>query len=135
MAKMRAKIGKIVSTAALAALVAAPLALGAGQADAANCSDRKLNGTLLGAAGGALLGGVVTHGSTGPIVGGLAGAVAGREVGRSGCARPTYRQPARAARPAPARNTAVRAPEPRREAPHRVYYDQYGHPIVARTGR
>src|SRR6266545_1161967 len=80
-AKM-ATIRKSISVTALASLIALPLVLSASGAEAASCHTRKFNGTLLGAAGGALLGGAVlggavSHGSTGPIVGGLAGAVVG----------------------------------------------------------
>lgn len=40
----------------------------------------KTGGTVLGAVGGAVLGGVLTHGSTGPLVGAAAGGVAGHEL-------------------------------------------------------
>jgi|KBSSwiStaDraftv2_1062776.scaffolds.fasta_scaffold42916_4 uncharacterized protein YcfJ len=115
------------SVTAMAALIAAPLALGATAADAASCSTRKVNGTLLGAAGGALLGGAVTHGATGPIVGGLAGGVVGHEIGRSGCTpRRTYYRSSRSSyRSAPARYYAPRG-EPVRKV---VYYDEYGRPV------
>lgn len=119
---------KSISVAALASLLALPLVIGAGDANAATCKTRKLNGTLLGAAGGAVLGGAVTHGSTGPIVGGLAGAVVGREVGRNGCGRTYYRSSR--ARPAQYRAAPARYQAPPRETARKVYYDQYGTPIA-----
>ena len=120
-----ARILKTFTVTAAAALLSLPLVLSPGQADAASCGTRKFNGTLLGAAGGALLGGAVTHGSTGPIVGGLGGAVVGREIGRSGCNRRTYYRSSRPAyRSAPARYHA-----PAREPVRKVYYyDEYGRP-------
>ena len=42
----------------------------------------KTTGALLGAGGGALLGGVLTKGSTGPLIGAAAGGVAGHEIAR-----------------------------------------------------
>ena len=42
----------------------------------------KTTGVLLGAGGGALLGGVLTKGSTGPLIGAAAGGVAGHEIAR-----------------------------------------------------
>jgi|GEM_PF-3239208 len=124
-----AKFRRSIPVTALAALMALPLVLGASGAEAASCHTRKFNGTLLGAAGGALLGGAVSHGSTGPIVGGLAGAVVGREIGRSGCYRRVYYRSSRAAprhyyRRAPARYYA-----PPRQSVRQVYYDPYGTPV------
>lgn len=106
----------------LAAVLALPIVVTATDADA-SCRSRKLNGTVIGGVGGALLGGAVTHGAAGPIVGGLGGAVVGHEIGRNGCNgnRRTYAtrssRSTQAARPAPA--SAVR----------KVYYDQYGNAV------
>lgn len=127
------RILKSFSLTALASLMALPLVMGPSAAEAASCSTRKFNGTLLGAAGGALVGDAVSHGSTGPIVGGLAGAVVGREIGRSGCRRTYYRssryRPAPAYyRSAPARYYAP-APQPVRKV---YYYDEYGRPYYSR---
>jgi uncharacterized protein YcfJ len=119
---------KSITVTALASLLALPLLIGAGEANAASCGTRKLNGTLLGAAGGAVLGGAVTHGSTGPIVGGLAGAVAGREIGRSGCSSRSYHSSR--ARPVYRRSAPARYQAPPRETVRKVYYDQYGTPIA-----
>jgi len=122
-----ARFTKTISLTALALLLAAPLVMTPVNADAATCGTRKLNGTLLGAAGGALAGGAVTHGSTGPIVGGLAGAVVGREIGRSGCTTTRYYRSSRA-RPA-YRSAPARYYAPPREDVRRVnYYDEYGRP-------
>lgn len=122
------RILKSFSAVALASMLALPMAMTAGDASAASCGTRKFNGTVLGAAGGALLGDAVTHGSTGPIVGGLAGAVVGREIGRSGCRRVYYRSSRPAYRSAPARYYA-----PPREPVRKVhYYDEYGRPYYYR---
>jgi hypothetical protein len=118
------KIRKPFLTLSLAALVAAPLLLAAGDADAASCRTRKLNGTLLGAASGALIGGAGTHGSTRPIVRGLGGAVVGREVGRNGCGQ---QRAYRTTRAHPARYHSA---APRREPVRKVYYDQHGNPVA-----
>lgn len=114
--------------AASLALLAAPLAAAPGSADAASCSTRKFNGTLLGAGGGALLGGAVTHGATGPIVGALGGAFVGREIGKNGCRYSSSSAPARTYR-APARSAYAPPPAPPPAQP--VYYDQYGRPLSA----
>jgi uncharacterized protein YcfJ len=118
-----------ISIMALATLMALPLMAAPSDADAASCRSRKLNGTLLGAAGGALLGGAVTHGSTGPIVGGLGGAVVGREVGRNGCGKRYYRSSSRH-RATPRYRSSSNDYAPRSES-RRVYYDQYGNPVRA----
>jgi hypothetical protein len=123
-----AKLGKTTALMMLAALMAAPLVAAPTDSLAASCKTRKLNGTLLGAAGGALVGGAVTHGSTGPIVGGLAGAVVGREVGRNGCTprRAYYRS---SSRPAYYRSSGTRYAEPR-PVERKVYYDERGRPVT-----
>ncbi len=105
----------------LVAALGLPLLAAPQNAEAASCGSRKATGTILGGVGGALLGGAVTHGSAGPIIGGVGGALVGRQIGKDGCRRTVYRSasyraPARAAQPAPAR---------------RVYYDQYGQPVGA----
>lgn len=117
--------------AASLALLAAPLAAAPGSAEAASCSNRKFNGTLLGAGGGALLGGAVTHGATGPIVGALGGAFVGREIGKNGCRERSYSSSSssRSYR-APAARTTY-APPPAPPPAQRVYYDQYGRPLAA----
>jgi uncharacterized protein YcfJ len=131
-------LGKTIGGAALASMVALPLLAGASQADAATCHTRKLNGTLLGAAGGALLGSAVSHGSTGPIVGGLAGAVVGREIGRSGCDRHSYRTSYnrrtyyRSYQPAPAHYYGA---APYAQPARQVYYNEYGSPVVVERWR
>ncbi len=105
-----------------AGLVAIALPLAAPKsADAASCRSRKQTGTVVGAAGGALLGNAISHGAGGLIVGGLGGAVVGHEIGKGGCdtrqtTRSNYRRTERAPAPQPAR---------------RVYYDQYGKPVAA----
>ena len=105
-----------------ASLVALALPLAAPQTtDAASCSSRKQTGTVIGGLGGALAGKLIGGGTTGLVVGGLGGAVAGHEIGRAGCKErrvartTTYREVYRDPPPAPAR---------------KVYYDQYGKPVV-----
>lgn len=123
-----ATLRKSLSIMALAAVVSAPLMFGSSDAAAASCRTRKLNGALLGAAGGALLGDAVSRGSTGPIVGGLGGAVLGREIGRNGCDRNRVAYRGSRAQPAQYRATQARY-APVREAKRRVYYDQHGTPV------
>ena len=114
---------------AMAAAIALPLMLSATDADAASCRTRKVNGTLLGAAGGALLGNAIGNNGTGTIVGGLGGAVVGREIGRKGCAprRAYYRSSQ--VRPAQYRSSGSRYEAPR-PVERKVYYDQHGTPIA-----
>jgi uncharacterized protein YcfJ len=51
----------------------------------ASCQGRKTTGTVVGAAGGALVGNALWHGGGGAVVGGLGGAVAGHEIAKGGC--------------------------------------------------
>jgi hypothetical protein len=115
---------KFITSVGLAAVAAAPILLAASASDAASCRTRKLNGTLLGAAGGALAGDAVSHGSTGPIVGGLAGAVIGREIGRNGCA-PKRAYYSRSSPARPAHYRSERRYQPRQVERHQ-YYDERG---------
>jgi osmotically inducible lipoprotein OsmB len=61
--------------------------------DARACGKRltRTQGAAVGAIGGAVLGGVLTHGSTGPLVGAAAGGIAGHQVAqhnnRKNCGR------------------------------------------------
>jgi uncharacterized protein YcfJ len=115
---------KILTSAALAALVAAPLLVGATDASA-SCQSRKTTGTVLGGVGGALVGNSISHGGGGAVVGGLGGAVLGHEIARSGCAttRTYYRS---------SRTRYASSPQPApREAVRKVYYDQYGNPVAS----
>jgi osmotically inducible lipoprotein OsmB len=66
-------------------MAAAALTLAtAGTAEARRCGNRltKTEGAVVGAVGGAILGGVLTHGSTGPLVGAAGGGIAGHEIAR-----------------------------------------------------
>ena len=111
---------------ALAALVAAPLLLGATDASA-SCQSRKTTGTVLGGVGGALVGNSISHGGGGAVIGGLGGAVLGHEIARSGCnTTRTYYRTSRT------RYASQRAPvqaPPR--AVRKVYYDEYGNPVAS----
>ena len=73
-------------------LAAAALALGVTVTAAnAGCEGRKTTGTVVGAAGGGLIGSAITHGSLGGVIGGaVVGGVAGHEIARSGCAPHRY---------------------------------------------
>jgi uncharacterized protein YcfJ len=109
---------------ALAALIAAPLLIGATDASA-SCHDRKTTGTLLGGVGGALVGNSISHGGGGAVIGGLGGAVLGHEIARSGCnTTRTYYRTSRT------RYASERAPAPPR-AVRKVYYDEYGNPVAS----
>jgi osmotically inducible lipoprotein OsmB len=73
-----------------AGLVAGLLGLGTAGANA-SCESAKTTGTVLGVAGGGILGNVITHGS---VVGTLAGAAGGGFIGHrlsgNGCHRVAY---------------------------------------------
>jgi uncharacterized protein YcfJ len=116
---------RILAKTALAALVAAPLLIGATDASA-TCQDRKTTGTLLGGVGGALVGNSISHGGGGAVIGGLGGAVLGHEIARSGggCTTRTYYRTSRT------RYASERAPAPPR-AVRKVYYDEYGNPVAS----
>jgi osmotically inducible lipoprotein OsmB len=84
---MEKSMKQIAKTAALAVGL---LSFGAVAANA-DCHARKTTGTVLGAAGGGVLGNVITHGSViGTIGGAVVGGVAGHEIGRSGCTHVAY---------------------------------------------
>jgi hypothetical protein len=55
----------------------------------ASCQGRKTTGSIVGAAGGALVGNALWHGGGGAVVGGLGGAVAGHEIAKGGCGHST----------------------------------------------
>jgi uncharacterized protein YcfJ len=75
---------QIAKTAALALGI---LSFGMAAANA-DCHSRKTTGTVLGAAGGGVLGNVITHGSLiGTVGGAVVGGVAGHEIARGGCTR------------------------------------------------
>ena len=71
----------------MAALAAGCVTFAAASADA-SCQGRKTTGTVLGAAGGGVLGNVITNGSAvGTVAGVVGGGLVGHEIGRSGCTR------------------------------------------------
>jgi uncharacterized protein YcfJ len=81
----------------LAAAMALP-AIASPTAALANCHDRKVGGTVLGAVAGGFLGNALAHGGGrvgGTILGAGAGGVVGHEIARSTChtARAYYRRP------------------------------------------
>ena len=81
----------------LAAAMAVP-AMAAPTSALANCHDRKVGGTALGAVAGGLLGNSLARGGGrlgGTLLGAGAGAVVGHEIARSGChtTRAYYRSP------------------------------------------
>ncbi|MBV9570651.1 MAG: glycine zipper 2TM domain-containing protein [Alphaproteobacteria bacterium] len=68
-------------------LIAAVACVTAPAADA-SCQGRKTTGTVLGAAGGGVLGNVITHGSAiGTVAGVVGGGLVGHEVAKGGCSR------------------------------------------------
>lgn len=75
---------KLVTTVALAAVVALPLAAGPTAANA-SCRGRANTGTVIGGVGGALLGNSIKRGGAGAVIGGLGGAVIGHQIAKSGC--------------------------------------------------
>ena len=81
---MRQKTPKIITTAALAALVSLPLIAGP-TAASASCRGRANTGTVIGGVGGALLGNSISRGGGGAVIGGLGGAVLGHQIAKSGC--------------------------------------------------
>jgi uncharacterized protein YcfJ len=109
----------------LAALIAAPSLAEARDACQQRNHERKVTGTLLGAAGGALIGGAIGDG-TGAVIGGLGGAAVGHEVGRINCNKPrAYYQPAPRRSATGARYSSASA-EPRCYYEDRPYYDERG---------
>ena len=71
------------SSIALTAFALIGSTVGAGTAEAHRCAYMtKTAGAVVGGVGGAILGGVLTHGSTGPILGAAGGAIAGHEIAR-----------------------------------------------------
>jgi uncharacterized protein YcfJ len=87
----------------------------------ASCQGRKTTGTIVGAAGGALVGNALWHGGGGAVVGGLGGAVAGHEIAKSGCRRST-------ARVSRSRHYARQSSD----HPRPAAYDEHGDPVYAR---
>jgi uncharacterized protein YcfJ len=88
----------------------------------ASCQDRKTTGTIVGAAGGALLGNAMWHGGGGAVIGGVGGAVAGHEIAKGGCSSYSTAKPSH--RHVYARQSAHRA-QP-------AAYDEHGNPVYVR---
>ena len=81
------------SSIALAALALLGSTVGAGSAEARRCHYlNKTEGAVVGGVGGAVLGGILTHGSTGPLLGAAGGAVAGHEIARKNHYKCGYRR-------------------------------------------
>ena len=71
------------SATALAAFALIGSTVGAGTAEAHRCAYMtKTAGAVVGGVGGAVLGGILTKGSTGPLIGAAGGAIAGHEIAR-----------------------------------------------------
>jgi len=116
---------RILMISGLIAAMAAPSLADARTACQQRNHERKVTGTLLGAAGGALVGSAIGD-SKGAIIGGLGGAAVGHEVGRINCNRgSSYREPtrsrARASAPRPYRQAAAQC-----HYEDRSYYDERG---------
>src|SRR4030095_6620455 len=124
--KRREIMRRTLASAALAALVAAPLLVGATDASA-SCQRRKTTGTVLGGVGGALVGNSISHGGGGAVIGGLGGAVLGHEIARSGWhTPPPYSRTSNRTRYA-----SQRAPAAQPRAVRKVYYDEYGNAVAS----
>ena len=75
-------------TIASAALMAVAVLSAGTVAANATCEGRKTTGTVLGAAGGGLIGGAITHGSAVGVLGGAAlGGFGGHRIAGNGCRR------------------------------------------------
>ncbi len=112
---------KFLALTALAAAMSLPLIAGPTAANA-SCESRKTTGTVLGGLGGALIGNSISKGGGGAVVGGLGGAVLGHEIAKSGCG---------GSRHAAYRNNRSRYASQQGYGPApKVYYDQYGNPLV-----
>jgi osmotically inducible lipoprotein OsmB len=68
----------------IAALTTPTLAMAHSHCEASS-HERKVTGTVLGAAGGALIGGAIGHGAAGPLLGAAGGAVVGNQLARKKC--------------------------------------------------
>jgi hypothetical protein len=121
-------MGKPLTLATLATLVALPLIAGATNASA-SCEGRKDTGTLVGGVGGALLGNSISHGGGGAIIGGLGGAVIGHQIAKQGCgpSHSYYRR----SHSRYARDSAYSRGSTYRPAPQ-AYYDQRGNLVSPR---
>jgi uncharacterized protein YcfJ len=69
----------------IAALTTPSLAMARSHCEASS-HNRKVTGTVLGAAGGALIGGALGHGAAAPLLGAAGGAVVGNQLARKKCA-------------------------------------------------
>jgi hypothetical protein len=115
-------MGKTLTLATLATLVAFPLIAGATGASA-SCEGRKDTGTVIGGVGGALLGNSISRGGGGAIIGGLGGAVLGHQIAKQGCgsSHAYYRR----GHTRYARDSGYSRDSAYRPAPQ-AYYDQRG---------
>jgi uncharacterized protein YcfJ len=68
----------------VAALTTPSLAMARSHCEASS-HNRKVTGTVLGAAGGALIGSAVGHGAAAPLIGAAGGAVVGNQLARKKC--------------------------------------------------
>jgi len=127
---MRHELG----VAALALAVSIP-ALGPTAASARSyceqrAHDRRVEGTVLGALGGALIGGAISHRGGGALIGGVGGAVVGNQLSRTSCdrryVRHAYYRSRYEPRPAAYARTACRYES-------RPYYDARGELVYAPT--
>jgi uncharacterized protein YcfJ len=118
---------RILLVTGLAACMAIPAA-----ANAASCSSRKTNGTVIGAVAGGLLGNAVAgRGSRtgGTLIGAGLGGVVGHEVAKNGCKPKAYRT-TRASR-APARSPTYRQASVNCSYETRPFYDERGQLVYA----
>ena len=116
-------MGKTLTLATLATLVALPLIAGP-TAASASCEGRKNTGAVIGGVGGALIGNSISRGAGGTIIGGLGGAVVGHEIAKQGCGS-SHRAYYRRSHSRYARDSAYSRDSSYRPAPQ-AYYDQRG---------
>jgi hypothetical protein len=122
----------------LAAAMAVP-AIASPTSALANCHDRKVGGTVLGAVAGGFAGNALAHGggrAGGTVLGALAGGVIGHEIARSGCHTYAYHRASYRHRREYAAND-VRYSRgygaPRCHYETRSYYDARGRLVYAPT--
>ena len=121
-------MGKTLTLATLATLVALPLIAGP-TAASASCEGRKNTGAVIGGVGGALIGNSISRGAGGTIIGGLGGAVVGHEIAKQGCgpSRSYYRR----SHTRYSHESAYSRDSAYRPAPQ-AYYDQRGNLVTPR---
>ena len=122
--------------ASAVALMAVPSFASARDACQQRAHDRKVTGTVLGAVGGALVGGAVGD-TKGAVIGGLGGAVVGNQLARKKCdtGQRAYRSNRQTSRQAYNRGPEYRAARTNVSCRYesRPYYDSRGELVYSET--